>query len=223
MICELTYATYVKVMAVVNGNFPYFNLSSPSNGGGTNSRTSVSSSLKDFTKPLHVDCSVEYELPNSAKPPIGTKNEPLLMIHPSYYRREESQNRSPFINNLPQRITNYMSSSGSSGGGSQTSRQQRSQMRALAAAAAAAAYSQPSKTSQQMTCNTKSAGRPPLICSSNEAVNCNTDRGIFRRSPLTAATNSADLTLHSDIQTVPDARFLTAIKDNKSFITGMLN
>lgn len=56
---------------------------------------------KDYQIPLHVDCSVEYELPNSAKPPMGHKNEPLLMIHPSYYRREESKRRSQFVNNLP--------------------------------------------------------------------------------------------------------------------------
>lgn len=56
---------------------------------------------KDYSRPLHVDCSVEYELPNAAKPPAGTRNEPLLMIHPCYYRRAESQRRSPFINNLP--------------------------------------------------------------------------------------------------------------------------
>ncbi|XP_075221388.1 centrosomal and chromosomal factor corto isoform X2 [Lycorma delicatula] len=56
---------------------------------------------KDYSRPLHVDCSVEYELPNAAKPPAGTRSEPLLMIHPCYYRRAESQRRSPFINNLP--------------------------------------------------------------------------------------------------------------------------
>ncbi|KAJ8980562.1 hypothetical protein NQ317_013069 [Molorchus minor] len=56
---------------------------------------------KDYSRPLHVDCSVEYELPNTAKPPQGVKNEPLLMIHPCYFRKIESQRRSPFINNLP--------------------------------------------------------------------------------------------------------------------------
>lgn len=56
---------------------------------------------KDYTRPLHVDCSVEYELPNTAKPPQGVRNEPLLMIHPCYFRKIESQRRSPFINNLP--------------------------------------------------------------------------------------------------------------------------
>lgn len=58
---------------------------------------------KDYTRPLHVDCSVEYELPNQAKPPIGVRNEPLLMIHPCYFRKIESQRRSPFVNNLPTR------------------------------------------------------------------------------------------------------------------------
>ncbi|CAH1163707.1 unnamed protein product [Phaedon cochleariae] len=56
---------------------------------------------KDYSRPLHVDCSIEYELPNAAKPPQGVKNEPLLMIHPYYFRKMESQRRSPFINNLP--------------------------------------------------------------------------------------------------------------------------
>ncbi|XP_031619798.1 centrosomal and chromosomal factor [Contarinia nasturtii] len=58
---------------------------------------------KDFSVPLHVDCSVEYELPNQAKPPPGARVEPLLlMIHPCYFRKIESeQRRSPFINNMP--------------------------------------------------------------------------------------------------------------------------
>lgn len=59
---------------------------------------------KDFMRPLHVDCSVEYELPNQAKPPVGVRNEPLLMIHPCYFRKIESQRRSPFVNNLPPRL-----------------------------------------------------------------------------------------------------------------------
>lgn len=58
---------------------------------------------KDYSRPLHVDCSVEYELPNQAKPPVGVRNEPLLMIHPCYFRKIESQRRSPFVNNLPTR------------------------------------------------------------------------------------------------------------------------
>lgn len=57
--------------------------------------------VKDFNVPLHVDCSVEYEMPSSAKPPVGGKIEPLLMIHPSYYRKAESRTRSLFVNNMP--------------------------------------------------------------------------------------------------------------------------
>ncbi|XP_055616008.1 centrosomal and chromosomal factor [Toxorhynchites rutilus septentrionalis] len=56
---------------------------------------------KDYSIPLHVDCSVEYELPNQAKPPVGARVEPLLMIHPCYFRKMESQRRSPFVNNMP--------------------------------------------------------------------------------------------------------------------------
>ncbi|CAG9862222.1 unnamed protein product [Phyllotreta striolata] len=75
--------------------YPSYELSPPQ-------RTAVQVPLqKDYSKPLHVDCSVEYELPNTAKPPQGVRNEPLLMIHPCYFRKIESQKRSPFINNLP--------------------------------------------------------------------------------------------------------------------------
>lgn len=56
---------------------------------------------KDYSVPLHVDCSIEYELPDCAKPPQGVKIEPLLMIHPSHFRRLESLRRVPFVNNLP--------------------------------------------------------------------------------------------------------------------------
>lgn len=56
---------------------------------------------KDYSLPLHVDCSVEYELPDCAKPPQGVKIEPLLMIHPAHFRRLDSLRRCPFVNNLP--------------------------------------------------------------------------------------------------------------------------
>ncbi|GBP12868.1 Centrosomal and chromosomal factor [Eumeta japonica] len=56
---------------------------------------------KDYSVPLHVDCSIEYELPDCAKPPQGVKIEPLLMIHPAHFRRLESLRRVPFVNNLP--------------------------------------------------------------------------------------------------------------------------
>lgn len=66
---------------------------------------------KDYSIPLHVDCSVEYELPNQAKPPVGSRVEPLLMIHPCYFRKMESQRRSPFVNNMPNTSTRSSSSS----------------------------------------------------------------------------------------------------------------
>ncbi|KAK5649139.1 hypothetical protein RI129_004031 [Pyrocoelia pectoralis] len=76
--------------------YPSYELSTPT------SRTVQVPVQKDYSRPLHVDCSVEYELPNQAKPPQGVRNEPLLMIHPCYFRKIESQRRSPFVNNLPQ-------------------------------------------------------------------------------------------------------------------------
>ncbi|QQP58053.1 Uncharacterized protein FKW44_003248 [Caligus rogercresseyi] len=39
-------------------------------------------SRKDYSKPLYVDCSIEYELPNAPKVP--KHSEPILMIHPDY-------------------------------------------------------------------------------------------------------------------------------------------
>ncbi|XP_063704484.1 centrosomal and chromosomal factor [Culicoides brevitarsis] len=75
--------------------------------------TSHQHSQKDYSIPLHVDCSVEYELPNQAKPPAGARVEPLLMIHPCYFRKMESQRRSPFINNMPNQQTSHINSSGS--------------------------------------------------------------------------------------------------------------
>lgn len=78
--------------------YPPYELSTPQP-----SRTVSVPVQKDYSRPLHVDCSVEYELPNQAKPPVGVRNEPLLMIHPCYFRKIESQRRSPFVNNLPTR------------------------------------------------------------------------------------------------------------------------
>jgi len=82
----------------------YPNYELPSNSSTRQQQVNNSVSVqpqKDYTRPLHVDCSVEYELPNQAKPPAGVRNEPLLMIHPCYFRKIESQRRSPFVNNLP--------------------------------------------------------------------------------------------------------------------------
>lgn len=44
-----------------------------------------SSSSKDYSKPLFVDCSIEYELPNAPK--IPKNSQPILMIHPGYKAR----------------------------------------------------------------------------------------------------------------------------------------
>lgn len=74
-----------------------------------------SSGAKDYSRPLHVDCSVEYELPDAAKPPAGQRSEPLLMIHPCYYRRAEAQRRTRFVNNLPKSMSSPVTSSSSSG------------------------------------------------------------------------------------------------------------
>lgn len=84
--------------------------SSSRSGSSGSGSASAGYRAKDFNVPLHVDCSVEYEMPSSAKPPVGGKIEPLLMIHPSYYRKAESRTRSLFVNNMP-----AASSSSSSG------------------------------------------------------------------------------------------------------------
>jgi len=40
---------------------------------------------KDYSKPLFVDCSIEYELPNAPK--IPKNSQPILMIHPTYQKK----------------------------------------------------------------------------------------------------------------------------------------
>lgn len=40
---------------------------------------------KDYSKPLFVDCSIEYELPNAPK--IPKNSQPILMIHPTYHKK----------------------------------------------------------------------------------------------------------------------------------------
>lgn len=91
---------------------------------------STSVPLKDYSQPLHVDCSVEYELPSQVKPPPGN-SEPLLMIHPCYYRRAERERRTLFVNNMPPRASSSSSASTSS---SSTSRHRRSTKSASAVA-----------------------------------------------------------------------------------------
>jgi hypothetical protein len=44
---------------------------------------------KDFSKPLFVDCSIEYELPNAPKIPKNSL--PILMIHPGYQEKKRQQ------------------------------------------------------------------------------------------------------------------------------------
>lgn len=63
---------------------------------------------KDYSQPLHVDCSVEYELPErytsaatSRSKGSGGSSERLLMVHPCYFRKLELHRRSPFVNNMP--------------------------------------------------------------------------------------------------------------------------
>lgn len=63
---------------------------------------------KDYMLPLHVDCSVEYELPEryssaatSRSKGSGGSSERLLMVHPCYFRKLELHRRSPFVNNMP--------------------------------------------------------------------------------------------------------------------------
>ena len=48
---------------------------------------------KDYFKPLFVDCSIEYELPNAPK--IPKNSEPILMIHPGYKSSAEGRSDGP--------------------------------------------------------------------------------------------------------------------------------
>jgi hypothetical protein len=50
------------------------------------------SSSKDFTKPLFVDCSIEYELPNAPK--IPKNSDPILMIHPGLKTKRQGDGSS---------------------------------------------------------------------------------------------------------------------------------
>ncbi|KAL0270284.1 UNVERIFIED_CONTAM: hypothetical protein PYX00_007747 [Menopon gallinae] len=178
---------------------------------------------KDYSRPLHVDCSVEYELPNAAKPPAGTKVEPLLMIHPCYYRRAESQRRSPFINNLPSRGSGMVGGAGWRTG--QAARMAPSQppypVRVVAQAAAKAEavmallwpdglpqlqnpYGKPVRQQQQQK-------RDPLLCGGE--FSSGSDSGISAghwtdsdRSPL-----APELRLQRDFQAGPDSGIATPV------------
>jgi len=59
-------------------------------------------SATDFAKPLFVDCSIEYDLPNAPKIPRGSQ--PILMIHPAYAKRTSAAvNSGTGTNVQPQR------------------------------------------------------------------------------------------------------------------------
>ncbi|CAB4064578.1 unnamed protein product [Lepeophtheirus salmonis] len=64
-------------------------------------------SPKDYSKPLFVDCSIEYELPNAPK--IPKNSEPILMIHPAYKQPQQS------VRSSSKRASTSTTSSGSSG------------------------------------------------------------------------------------------------------------
>lgn len=48
-----------------------------------------SQSCKDLSQPLHVDCSVEYDLGN--QPKIPKDSAPLLIIHPAYQQKKQQE------------------------------------------------------------------------------------------------------------------------------------
>lgn len=172
---------------------------------------------KDYSRPLHVDCSVEYELPNAAKPPVGTKSEPLLMIHPCYYRRAESQRRSPFINNLPSRGSGMV---GASRRSSQVARLAPPQPpypvrvveQAAARAEAVMALLWPEGPPPLYTKPVRRAGkRDPLLCGGD--FSSGSDSGISAghwtdsdRSPL-----APEVRLQRDFQVGPDSGIATPV------------
>ena len=55
-----------------------------------------SQSCKDLSQPLHVDCSVEYDLGN--QPKIPKDSAPLLIIHPAYQQKKQLQQQEQQIN-----------------------------------------------------------------------------------------------------------------------------
>ena len=59
----------------------------------TTSSTRPNRSKSEVCKPLFVDCSIEYDLPNVPKISAGKdgKAEPILMIHPAYLKQSQQQ------------------------------------------------------------------------------------------------------------------------------------
>merc|ERR1719270_2203571 len=64
--------------------------SNPGNNSNQNPSNS-SQSCKDLSQPLHVDCSVEYDLGN--QPKIPKDSAPLLIIHPGYQNKQKQEQR----------------------------------------------------------------------------------------------------------------------------------
>ncbi|KAK6638901.1 hypothetical protein RUM43_007171 [Polyplax serrata] len=182
---------------------------------------------KDYSRPLHVDCSVEYELPNAAKPPVGTKSEPLLMIHPCYYRRAESQRRSPFINNLPSRGSGMVGASRRSSRVARLAPPQppypvRVVEQAAARAEAVMALLWPEGPPPLYTKPVRPTGkRDPLLCGGD--FSSGSDSGISAghwtdsdRSPL-----APELRLQRDFQLGPDSGIATPVSlaDDKTALS----
>ena len=61
----------------------------------TTSSTRPNRTKSEVCKPLFVDCSIEYDLPNVPKISAGKdgKAEPILMIHPAYLKRNQQSKR----------------------------------------------------------------------------------------------------------------------------------
>ncbi len=54
----------------------------------------LSQSCRDLSQPLHVDCSVEYDLGN--QPKIPRDSAPLLIIHPAFQQQQQNRRFHPY-------------------------------------------------------------------------------------------------------------------------------
>ena len=70
----------------------------PSTAGEKNLAGSRKQLGKDVCKPLHVDCSIEYDLGN--QPKIPKNSAPLLIIHPAYHNAKIHENEDNEIKKL---------------------------------------------------------------------------------------------------------------------------
>eukprot|EP00096_Caligus_rogercresseyi_P010014 TRINITY_DN351_c0_g1_i1.p1 TRINITY_DN351_c0_g1~~TRINITY_DN351_c0_g1_i1.p1 ORF type:complete len:380 (-),score=139.06 TRINITY_DN351_c0_g1_i1:1095-2234(-) len=66
----------------------YYDGSYRSRSSSSQNPSSAALQAKDYSKPLFVDCSIEYELPNAPK--IPQNSQPILMIHPAYKQKRAS-------------------------------------------------------------------------------------------------------------------------------------